>query len=228
MSHVFLFSIFFFTAARSFSPWWPLALLIFSPPLQNFHVFLPTKKFYRLLFSLTLALCRSLSRWASLACRLLYFYLCLYTDTETISAFRFLLCWLFSRLCFTRHGETRVAMRFPAKITSRCIWVAIPVGWVILHWSACGADGRRAGRRAYGHVITKISRMGRWPNFLRYGAPLLQLLLYEEKLSFSTKKFINRNNLMYNNACLQKICNAKVHSVRNVKLLHEPTINTAA
>ena len=28
---------------RSFSPWWPLAFLIFSPPLQSFHVFLPTK-----------------------------------------------------------------------------------------------------------------------------------------------------------------------------------------
>ena len=28
---------------RSISPWWPLAFLIFSPPLQ-FHVVLPTKK----------------------------------------------------------------------------------------------------------------------------------------------------------------------------------------
>ena len=30
---------------HSFSPciWWPLAFLIFSPPLQNFHVVLPTK-----------------------------------------------------------------------------------------------------------------------------------------------------------------------------------------
>ena len=35
-------------------------------------------------------------------------------------------------------------MRFPAKITSICIWVAIPVDWVILYWYACGADGRRA------------------------------------------------------------------------------------
>ena len=55
-------------------------------------------------------------------------------------------------------------MRFPAKITSSCIWVAIPVDWVILHWYACGVDGR-----AYGHVITKISRMGRLPHFLRLG-----------------------------------------------------------
>ena len=37
-------------------------------------------------------------------------------------------------------------MRFPAKITSSCIWVAIPVDWVILHWYACGADGRSLAR----------------------------------------------------------------------------------
>ena len=40
--------------------------------------------------------------------------------------------------------------------TSCCIWVAIPVDWVILYWRACGADGR-----AYGHVTTKYSRMHR-------------------------------------------------------------------
>ena len=33
-------------------------------------------------------------------------------------------------------------MRFPAKIISSCIWVAIPVDWVILHWYTCVADGR--------------------------------------------------------------------------------------
>ena len=63
-------------------------------------------------------------------------------------------------------------MRFPAKITSSCIWVAIPVDWVILHWYACGADGRSGGRSVYGHVITKFSRMGRLLHFLTHGAPL--------------------------------------------------------
>ena len=53
-------------------------------------------------------------------------------------------------------------MRFPAKIISSCIWVAIPVDWVILHWYACGADGRSGGRSVYGHVITKFSGMGRF------------------------------------------------------------------
>ena len=33
-------------------------------------------------------------------------------------------------------------MQFPAKITASCIQVAIPVNGVILHWYACGANGR--------------------------------------------------------------------------------------
>ena len=56
--------------------------------------------------------------------------------------------------------KTPVATRFPAKITSSCIWVARPVDWVILHWYARGTDGRSLGRALYGHVITKFSRMG--------------------------------------------------------------------
>ena len=44
MSHVFSFT--FFTAVHfhlAFD-WWPLAFFILLPPLQNFHVVLPTKK----------------------------------------------------------------------------------------------------------------------------------------------------------------------------------------
>ena len=41
MSHVFLLPFFH---CRSVLPWWPLAFLTFSPPLQNFHVVHPTKK----------------------------------------------------------------------------------------------------------------------------------------------------------------------------------------
>ena len=67
-------------------------------------------------------------------------------------------------------------MRIPTKITLNCIWVAIPVDWVIWHWYAWVADGRslgRAGGRAvYGHVITKFSRMGWLLHFLTHGAPL--------------------------------------------------------
>ena len=57
------------------------------------------------------------------------------------------------------------------QITLSCIWVPIPVDWVILHWYACGADGRSLARSVYGHVITKFSGMGRLPHFLSYGAP---------------------------------------------------------
>ena len=39
--YVFLFA--FFLHFRSFLSWWPLEFLIFSPPLLNFLVFLPTK-----------------------------------------------------------------------------------------------------------------------------------------------------------------------------------------
>ena len=39
--------------------------------------------------------------------------------------------------------------------------------WIILHWYACGADGRSV----YGHVITKFSRMGSLPHFFTHGAP---------------------------------------------------------
>ena len=66
--------------------WWPVAFLIFSPPLQNCHVVLPTKRCLLFCLSLTLNLCRPFSRWASLACRLLSF-LCL-----SFSCFIFQIC----------------------------------------------------------------------------------------------------------------------------------------
>ena len=65
-----------------------------------------------------------------------------------------------------------MAIGFPAKITSSCIWVAIPVDSVILHWYACGADGRWLGHSVYVYVVTQFSRMGRLLHFLTHGAPL--------------------------------------------------------
>ena len=74
MSYVFSFT--FFSLPLIFSlHWWPLAFLILSRPLQNFHVFLPTKKYVSFAFlSLSLDLCRPFSRWVSLACRLSDFF----------------------------------------------------------------------------------------------------------------------------------------------------------
>ena len=31
-------------------------------------------------------------------------------------------------------------------LVSNCIWLVIPDDWVILHWYACGADGRMDAR----------------------------------------------------------------------------------
>ena len=127
MSYVFLFFVvvvcFFFFHCRSFSPWWPLAFLIFSSPLQNFHVVFPTKNVsFGFFLFLALALYRSFPRWVSLACRLLSPFLCLslslYSKFVGMAInlslilwqhgwrnnFRFRLYWLFSFLCFTRCG----------------------------------------------------------------------------------------------------------------------------
>ena len=78
------------------------------------------------------------------------------TDAETITAFRFRFYSLLLSLLY----KTPVAMRFPTKITSSCIWVTIPVDWVILHWYACGVNGRSLGREGGRCTVTWL------PNFL--------------------------------------------------------------
>ena len=73
ISYLFLFTLFFH--CRSFSPWWPLAFLIFSGAKFSHS---SSKKNCLLCFSsLSLALCRTFSRLASPACRLLSLFLCL-------------------------------------------------------------------------------------------------------------------------------------------------------
>ena len=64
--------------------------------------------------------------------------------------------------CFFFSLKVLVAMRCPAENNSSCIWVAIPVDWVSLHWYACGADGRADVRsRVYQNFsdaqVTKFS-----------------------------------------------------------------------
>ena len=60
MSCVFLFISFH---CRSFSPQWALAFLILSPPPQNCHVVLPTKKCLLCLLSLALSVALFLAGW---------------------------------------------------------------------------------------------------------------------------------------------------------------------
>ena len=122
------------------------------------------KKLSPLFLSLALNPCRPFSRWASLACCPLSLFLCL----SLALYFKFVDMTIYLSLILIRqHGyrnnfrlpfsslltlllsllyKTLVAMRFPAKITTSCIWVAMLVDWVILHCYACGADGRSLGR----------------------------------------------------------------------------------
>ena len=125
------------------APFWPLALLIFSPPLWICIFFFLRNS--SPLFSIT----------RSSSFSVIQPYLCKHQKitpkkTRTVFVFSFLKSW-------------RPCDFLP---TLSCIWVAKPVEWVILHWYACGADGRSV----YGHVITKFSPMGRLPHFHSYGA----------------------------------------------------------
>ena len=63
MSYVFWFTFFSLTLIFALR-WWPLAFLILSPPLQNFHVVLPTKK---CLLCIVISRTRSLSPLFSLS-----------------------------------------------------------------------------------------------------------------------------------------------------------------
>ena len=98
-------------------PCWPLAFLIFLPPLWNFHVFLPTK----------FASCVLITRSSSFSvitlnrpCFNFMRYFC----------FIFLLVWVLAskitskkthRCCFFSL-KVQMAMRYPAKYTSSCLW----------------------------------------------------------------------------------------------------------
>ena len=157
-----MFSFTFFSLPLIFTlHWWPLAFLILSPPLQNFHVVLPTNRcrlrffisrsqslspFFSLSFAspLSLFLCLSLALYSKFVDMTIYLSLILIRQHGYRNNFRLPFSSLLTLLLSLLY-KTLVAMRFPAKITSSCIWVAIPVDWVILHWYAFGADGRSLG-----------------------------------------------------------------------------------
>ena len=176
------FSFTFFSLPLIFTlHWWPLAFLILSPPLQNFHVVLPTKKCLLCFLSLALNLCRPFSRWASLACRLLSLFLCL--SLALYSKFVDMTIYL-SLILLT----TRIQKKFPLSVfvfidsfvvsalqdaggyaVSRQNNLELHFGchtcWLsyftlVCLW--CGQTVSRAGGRSeYGNVGTKFSRMGR-------------------------------------------------------------------
>ena len=148
---------FLFTVAHFYLALVAASIFNLSPPLQNFHFVLPTKKCLRFFisrskslspfFSLSFAglpptfsfLCLSLTLYSKFVDMTIYLNLILLdnTDTERISAFRFLL--------FSLLYKAPVAIRFPTKITSSCIWVAIPVErYFTLVCLCCGRTVSRA------------------------------------------------------------------------------------
>ena len=109
---VFMFAFIFH--CRSFSPCWPLAFLIFSPPLWiSMFLFLQNSS---PLFSITRSSSFSVIHVSV-------------NDTTLL-------------LFFHPKSPGGHVISFQIKP-----WVAaIPVDWVILHWYACGADGRSLAR----------------------------------------------------------------------------------
>ena len=90
------------------------------------------------------------------------------TDTETI-----ILLTLFLSLLY----KTPVAMRFPARKTSSCIWVTIQVDWVILHWYACGADGRSLGRAGGRCTVTWSPNFHGWVDYFVFLPTVLRWIV---------------------------------------------------
>ena len=154
---VFLFACIF--PCRSFSPCWPLAFLIFSPQLWIFMFFFLRNS--SPLFSIT----------RSSSFSLVYVSVNIKNNAEKDTTLL-----LYGRPC-----------DFLPNKTLSCIWVAIPVHWVILHWYTCGADGRLLARctvtwlpNFLGWVDYHISlAMGLRPRAARsaaHGAPLISWL----------------------------------------------------
>ena len=100
-------------------------LLFSQPPLQNFHVVLPTRKCLLCLLSLTLFLVELRQPVAYF----LFFSLSLYSRFVDITIFINLSLILQTTRIQKQFPlyKTQVAMRFPAKIVSSCIRAAIPV-----------------------------------------------------------------------------------------------------
>ena len=131
-----------------------------------------------------------------------------------MSAFRFRLYWLFGCLC----SQDRVAMRFPAKITSSCIWVAMPDHWVILLCYACGADGRSVGRtitrlpKFLGwidyHIFLGMGLRSReWSSAIRRPIGLLQLLITWSTFSKHENSLLLENSVSRNWKSILKLSN---------------------
>ena len=135
--------------------WWLLAFLVSSPPLQKFHVVLPT--------TLALDLCRYFSRWASLACRLHSLFPCLsvalhskFLDMTINLSLILYTC----RFVFIYSLVVSALQDAGGYAISRQNNLELHLGCHTCWWSyftlVCLWCGGMGARSVYGHVITKI------------------------------------------------------------------------
>ena len=135
---------------RSFSTCWPLAFLIFSPPLWiSMFFFLRNLS---PLFSTTR--CNFFS--------VIHVSVNIKNNAEKDTTL--LLFFLFKSL-----GGHVISLQIKP-------WVAFGLPYLLIELLYIGmpvvrTDGRSLASSVYGHVITKFSRMGRLPHFLSCGAP---------------------------------------------------------
>ena len=153
--------IFTFVAA----PCWPLAFVIFSPPLWNFHFFF--QQVSSPLFSIAPSS---------------PFSVILVSANKKISSEKTrLYCFFLSNSPAAMHFLPN--KNFELHLGCHTCWLSY------LYWCTCGADGRSGGGGwTHSHVTNKISRTHRSPNLLAHGAPLRELR-YQCELAYSRKSF---------------------------------------
>ena len=93
--------------------------------------------------------------------------------------------------------KTPVAMRFPAKITLSCIWVAIPDDWVILHWYACGADGRSGGRAGGRCTVTWLPNFLGWVDYFIFLPMVLCWLALRARAPLKTHDLCSKGEILF-------------------------------
>ena len=145
---VFMFAFIFHCV--SFSPCWPLAFPIFSPPLW-------ISMFFSLRNSSPLF---SITRSSSFS--VIHVSVNIKNNAEQDTTLL---------LFFLSKSPGGHVISFKIKP-----WVACGLPYLLIELFYIGMtvvrmDGRAGGRSVYGHVITKFSRMGSLPHFLTHGAP---------------------------------------------------------
>ena len=135
---------------RSFSPCWPLAFLIFWPPLwisMFFFLRNPSPLF-------------SITRSSSFS--VIHVSVNIKNNAEKDTT---LLLFFLSK----SPGGHVISFQIKPWVVFGLLYLLIELFYIGI--PVVRTDGRAAGRSVYGHVITKFSWMGRLPHFLSYGAP---------------------------------------------------------